>query len=307
VLAAAFVKPCCLDAPHDAVSFMPSKAKRHGDPRIKSTRPRRSLRHIVNPERIRQEHKRISRDLWRLEEHVLPPTDEGELERRRTVLTAALLNLSLACAVYVKDVHPDHFWSISAATDRWVMARLEGRECEFVVRRPNAGHAFQAFFGGPVLVSAYDALKEKLRRAWREQRLPLSVKTPRFVSRSGRYGEAQHIGADRFRRTRQLRAQALGVAVREVLGEEAVLPDKAFARIALTTMAPGEAALAALAVVLKMSRPTIRKKLLAGRKLLRRATAVSEVLRQRGWSSLAPDGKVIPSQLPRIPAGTFRR
>ena len=265
---------------------------------------RRSLRDIVTSEAIDRESRSISQLLLSCEEHVMPTTDLKEQERRASIVREGGRQFLLGCAVLVKEFHRDQYGEILSATQQWTTARLEGRKRDFVVRRIDRFAAFEAFFGGPIYVAAYDALKKRLRDAWRKRSVRESVKTPRFASRSRRYGEAQYIGTQRRNAVMQFRAAALQVAIPAVLGADVQLHPVAARRIARSSAGHGDAALASLAALRNKSPRTMKAHLIAARKFLKRADQVRKALDARGWSSLAPDGHVIVSQVPRIPSRT---
>jgi hypothetical protein len=237
----------------------------------------------------------------------MPTVDEKELQRRASLLGEGLRRFLIACALVVKEFHRDHYGAILNAACRWATAGLGGRECNFVIKRIGGFAAFEAFFGGPLYVAAYDALEARLQPVWRERSIPASVKSPRFVRRSGRYGEAQYAGVQRRNAIIRFRAAELQAAVPVTLGPDIQLDDAAALRIARSSAGPGAAALACLAAVLKKSPSAMKVQLIAARKFLKRAAQVGRALDERGWSSVGPDGNVILSQAPRVPAGTLAR
>lgn len=268
---------------------------------------RRSLRGIIIPEAIDRESRLISQVLLSCEEHLIPTTDLKEQERRASIMREGGRLFLLGCALLVKEFHRDHYREILSAAREWTSARFAGRNHQFAVRRIDRFAAFEAFFGGPLYVAAYDGLKTRLRATWRERFVPVSVKVPRFVSRSGRYGEAQYIGTQRRNAIIQSRAASLQVAIQTVLGSHVRLQPMTARRIARSSAGPGDAALASLAALCNKSRRTMKAHLGAARKLLKRANQIAKVLDARGWKSLATGGQVLASQAPGVRSGTPSR
>lgn len=155
----------------------------------------RRLSELVTTETVEAEQRNLREIIVRgLEHRLLPATDEQETHRRASIHSEVLTYVLVSSFVALKEFMPSQVRALVSAAMRFGEARLAGSTPRFVVRRIRADSGFFETLRLLMLVGLHDEITARLRASWKQEP-PSAVRSPRFVSRTGRYGERQYRGA----------------------------------------------------------------------------------------------------------------
>ena len=243
---------------------------------------------MVTTETVEAEQRNLREIIVRNLEHRLPPaTDEQETHRRASIYSEVLTYVLVGSFVALKGFMPSQVRALVSAAMRFGEASLAGGIPRFVVRRVPTDSGFFETLRLLMLVGLHEEITARLRANWKHE--PRSaVRSPRFVSRTGRYGESQYRGAQRRRAIDRSRAAVLQAAIHELTRGEAEIDDVTAARLVGASKGPADLSLAALAEVTEQPKRTVKADVSKGRKREADGGKFRAMLELRGWVVPSP-------------------
>ena len=268
-----------------------------------SGRGRRRLSSLVTTERVEEEWRALSGSLKHLED-CLPPTDtEAERARRAAIINEVAKHVLVGALVMLRECLPSHHRALMAAAGRFGIEKLLRGESRFRVRRLSAVDKFTAVF----LAGLHEQLSSRLRAVWsREPNIDADPRSPRFVSRTGRYGARQFRGSRRKHAIEQIRVAEVQAVVE---GWQAEIEDPTWVlhevvagallllrliapleasmvrRLVRTSKGPVDLSYAVLAYLNGVAKRTVKAQIVTVRKDFATNAKIDVALRARGYTA----------------------
>jgi hypothetical protein len=245
---------------------------------------RRRLSKLLTTERIKAELQHLNVWLTSLDHRLPPPKDEDERCRRAVILNEMLMHLLVGCLVTVKEFMPSYYRALAVAASGFRETKLASGQGVFTVRHVRARGGLFETVRLMMLVALHDGIKARLQPVWRQEpRVDDRVRSPRFVSRTGRYGERQYRGNQRRLAMDRSRAAALQTAIQELTQGNVPIDTSTALRMVRHSKGPADVSLAFLGTLTKQPKRSVKALVIEGRKRMVEGAKIRAALSQRGY------------------------